>query len=1026
MISQQVRKAFRTMFIGLGGTGNEVIRRVKQEMLRHGYDLPIYQYLVLDTVAFNEDPGMNAFMQLRNGEEYLYIGNYNPNEILKNIDKWPVIDRWWGNRWGQNNLVTVDEGAGQMRSVGRMGFFRHFNMIQGRLDRMVHEVMSSSNREMALLQNFYVPNDKAPIIYLVFSLCGGTGSSLFFDVAYVLRKFFGEIKPIIVGLAMLPGPFVQNIQSIPQRERIQANTYAALQELERLHDMGLGIEPRPNGRDIWDVQYATNFRVFSADLPFDYIYLIDDTTTRGEKYRLEHIYELMSQSMFWLSAPTTATRFWERAKNLNSNTLAAGGYPDASGRLRLSKYSSLGIGVATLNWRFERVQYELEARVLRQIQAMTAGKSALPNWLNEARTLVSRLEDEPGVNSIPKELKPNGPFQDRAYVDQVLEGFTTKYEAALASFSHSMKWSRCRERYKRDAINELDTLFQKSLVERGPLVALHEMGALKEALETAQKGLDSLEGEAAQEETKLRESYETNRRRLQPVGGFVQFMGTLRAGVGKLYGLKNAATERELEILAESFAHERYLWYSKRFKISLCREAKKYILEPALAHVEKLRASLEGIDDALDGWRDRLLQDAAAPQAAKQAITFEAVIKIQPRQSEKKQIDEAIKHGDLKIDVLVSKILAQAFNTWPKAGGGNAVADLQDAMNSLVLSALQRIGEHEHLLDQLLEKEPDAWKKRELFLQRADCLWSFDKNASQQVLPHLETIDMLGYGMHDDDTLQNRDVSITLAQLDELLKQLEKRPEQVPTDINSELAYIKTLHGLPISLIRSMEEWHHAYQVMNTVRSAPYLHLDYQDQVQAGYGPLANIEKSSKQIVDLWKQMVNDIGRSKSELAEPIRKQIAEYEHQRLGKLHETVQVSSANDPLFDLIDTIEKTIRSENKTPAVSATLTELSDLIGLLHAQGWVLINPAYGAQFDRTLHEKRESREDSSLPDGRIIETLRHGYIRRVAGQPPQVRKALVVVSENSNNVAVSRVNTVAIDPSRKAQKDSTSNP
>src|SRR5438270_1305343 len=101
-----------------------------------------------------------------------------------------------------------------MRSVGRMGFFRHFTKIQGRLERMVHEVMSGENREMALMKNFDVPNDKAPIIYLVFSLCGGTGSALFFDVAYVLRKLYGDIKPIVVGLAMLPGPYVQDIQSI--------------------------------------------------------------------------------------------------------------------------------------------------------------------------------------------------------------------------------------------------------------------------------------------------------------------------------------------------------------------------------------------------------------------------------------------------------------------------------------------------------------------------------------------------------------------------------------------------------------------------------------------------------------------------------------------------------------------------------------------------------------------------------------------------------------------------------------------
>src|SRR5947209_14848216 len=126
------RKVRRTIFIGLGGTGNEIVRRIKREMRQHDYTLPLFQYLVLDTVAFDEKPGLDKDMSLVNGEEYLYIGGYNPNEVLNNITNWPVIRRWWG-RSDQSNLGVVDEGAGQMRSVGRMGFFYHFNMIENQL-----------------------------------------------------------------------------------------------------------------------------------------------------------------------------------------------------------------------------------------------------------------------------------------------------------------------------------------------------------------------------------------------------------------------------------------------------------------------------------------------------------------------------------------------------------------------------------------------------------------------------------------------------------------------------------------------------------------------------------------------------------------------------------------------------------------------------------------------------------------------------------------------------------------------------
>jgi hypothetical protein len=994
MAAQSVRKAFRTMFIGLGGTGNEVVRRVKQEMLRHGYDLPVFQYLVLDTVPFNEEPGMNPLMQLRNGEEYLYIGGYNPNEILKRIDKWPVISHWWGSR-DQTNLVTVDEGAGQMRSVGRMGFFRHFTKIQGRLERMVHEVMSGENREMALMKNFDVPNDKAPIIYLVFSLCGGTGSALFFDVAYVLRKLYGDIKPIVVGLAMLPGPYVQDIQSIPQKERIQANTYAALQELERLHNMGLGLEPRPNGRDIWDVQYATNFRVSSPDLPFDYIYLIDDTTIRGERYKREQIYGLMSQAIFWLSGPSTAMRFWERAKNLNSNTLAAGGHPDASGQLRLSKYSSLGIGTAMLDWRFERVQQELESLILRRIQTTSSVKPTLSNWLGNADVLINKVADEPGVNPIPRNnaFKPTGPFRDRAYVDEMLENYTTKYEAALATLQRSIKWLRCRERYKKEALNELDTLFHKSLIELGPLAAFQQMETIKESLDSAVKKLDELDGKATQEEARLQKEYEVTIRTLASENRFLRLLSAIGAIVKGLYGLKNTSTERELSTLAENTAHQRYLWYSERFRMYLCRDAKKYIIEPAIAHAEKLKGILEGIDDALETWQDSINQQAPALEGTDELPGFEAIIRIRPRHSEQKQIREAIKRGDIKPDALISKVLKQAFDSWPKQGG-NALNDLRTAMSILVPEALQRLGVHEHLLDQLLG--PDAWKQREMFLKRAECMWSFEKDANQQVLPHLESINILGYGIDRDLRDQNRQGQDLNAQLNQLLKQQEAPPEQVPTDISNELTYIKTLHGLLISLIRSMPELHHAYQVMNIVRAAPYLHLDYRDQVSAGYGPLTSIEMTSQQIVDTWAEVADDVERSMSKLAAPIRDTVFQYERSRQRVLHEMVQVDNENDPLFDLVGMIEETILPQNKTPVVSETLTKLSYLIGLLHAQGWVTISPPYGAHFDPTLHQKEAVREEPGLPPDRVIEVKRRGYIRQRPNKRDQVRKALVILS------------------------------
>jgi molecular chaperone GrpE (heat shock protein) len=210
---------------------------------------------------------------------------------------------------------------------------------------------------------------------------------------------------------------------------------------------------------------------------------------------------------------------------------------------------------------------------------------------------------------------------------------------------------------------------------------------------------------------------------------------------------------------------------------------------------------------------------------------------------------------------------------------------------------------------------------------------------------------------------------------------------------------MKTTHGLPISFIRSMPELHQAYQVMNLVRAAPYLHLDYRDQVRAGYGPLTEIEMAAQQIVDNWTAVADDIEQTMSALAPEIRDAVAEYEKKRQYVLQEPVQVSNERDALFDFVGAIEETIATQNKTPVVIEALTELSNLTGLLHAQGWVAINPPHGAQVDQTLHEVVGARNEPGLPADRIVEVRQRGYIRRRPNLGPQIRRAKVIVSSST---------------------------
>ncbi len=1001
MTARLPRKIRRTIFIGLGGTGNEVIRHLKQEMLLHGYDLPLFQYLVMDTVAFDERPGMEELKHLRNGEEYLYIGGYNPNEILKNLANWPVIARWWGNRM-RTNLVAVDEGAGQMRSVGRMGFFYHFNKIESQLRRMIYAITDRKNNDDARLNNYDVLNND-PIVYLVFSLCGGTGSSLFFDVAYVIRHMLNGVglKPTIVGILMLPGPYLQSINSAPQRERIQANGYAALTELERLHNIAMGMEPRPNGKDIWSVQYSTNYEVESADLPFEYTYLIDDVNTRGTTIGRQDIYSALGKAMFWLSAPSTASDFWARAKNLVSKTMASGGTPDPSGRKRLTPYSSLGISTIKLDWSLERMQYALENLFIEHIRAIPPLKPPpLPRFLNNEISLVEEVSGEStNVNPFPpaKALQAS-PVNDAVAIQEMLERHTEKYQATLNNFARSPLWMRRREDCRKELATAIDQHMHKALQERGPVATTQELEAIQERLRALIVGFDDL----SQKEKLLR-------RELEDEYASIQVPTTSRSVVGQaidglLKALKivylfkklrgTSATPRDLTAQAKRGAAQRYRWYTANFNIKIYNDIVETILKPAILHVDECKITCEHTDSELEMLYE---ENQRTAQLNNLQYVQNYIDRIRPRLTERKHIEEAIKSGRLKIDQKLAEVFKEAFASWPKPGG-DAMTDLRPALSRMVSTTLRVVGGEKHLVQLLCETEYNTQSQR--LLESADCMWNFATDVSQDILKHIEPIDTIAYGIDRQQGLTIREMEDTL---DLLLRNQAAQPQKVSTDISDEVVLFKTAHGLPISAIRPMKELQHAYQVMNTVRAAPYLHIDYADYVRLGYKSLANAARTYQELFKQWDDEANDLDHSDPKLADEIRDALKLYQ-QTLQKAqtftHGLVEVKDETGAFFKFVDDLRLAIRPHTQTTAVSQALMKLADLEDIILSQGWIKIDPAYGERFKAENHFAQAQRSEPGMLPERVIELFQPGYRREKVNSTGatilQIRRAQVVKS------------------------------
>ena len=103
-------------------------------------------------------------------------------------------------------------------------------------------------------------------VVIIFSTCGGTGSSMSFDLASLYRHFLRKSNPTVMSIALLPSIMDKAIKNETpnQRERIRANTYAWFKESNYLLQ-------NPN----WRVTYPEGAALNVQAPPFDMNFVLE-------------------------------------------------------------------------------------------------------------------------------------------------------------------------------------------------------------------------------------------------------------------------------------------------------------------------------------------------------------------------------------------------------------------------------------------------------------------------------------------------------------------------------------------------------------------------------------------------------------------------------------------------------------------------------------------------------------------------------------------------------------------------------
>ncbi|MBR6571077.1 MAG: hypothetical protein IKK75_11565 [Clostridia bacterium] len=237
------------LVIGLGGLGSRTMMQVRRQVRTYFAQADVFaRFLSIDTDAY---PQQNERLD---DHERCVMAGWQAGELLSPAGRQalpPFITEWL------NPALSVGPGASgacAIRQVGRLMLFMHAQQVYGALCAALDAIRT-------------LPG---PIqVFVVSGTCGGTGSGILLDVAYLLRHAAMQlgIQDRITLSGMLFMPDVHPFPESQLRSVLESNAYAAVKELD------CWMHAAETGRSLVQ-QYTPGLMVQWAGRPFDDCFLL--------------------------------------------------------------------------------------------------------------------------------------------------------------------------------------------------------------------------------------------------------------------------------------------------------------------------------------------------------------------------------------------------------------------------------------------------------------------------------------------------------------------------------------------------------------------------------------------------------------------------------------------------------------------------------------------------------------------------------------------------------------------------------
>lgn len=305
-MSDAKNKEYRTLFIGLGGTGGRVLFELNKKMSDE-------QKAKAHMIYLDLDKGDADDIEMLGVPTVVVSSSDTVRDVIERLGPNDGVQNWIATDDNDKEFLSskTDDGASQYRMKSRLCLANFLQNRNNKLAKLLTQLCKVGQQV----------SSETLRVMIVSSVAGGTGAGTFIQVALYIREFFRKNKHkdvSITGLFACPDLYVKTLGNKPgdrtNMENMYANAYAAIRELNAMNlavstggldkiapgygkSINIEIATRSEGKlfDPKDDKFTDN----ANNKPFNLLYFIDVANEEGGILSsLEQYYKVMADVVY--------------------------------------------------------------------------------------------------------------------------------------------------------------------------------------------------------------------------------------------------------------------------------------------------------------------------------------------------------------------------------------------------------------------------------------------------------------------------------------------------------------------------------------------------------------------------------------------------------------------------------------------------------------------------------------------------------------------------------------------------------